>query len=552
MAQCLVAIFAVLTIVLAADTIATHGHSPRGARISDVSVSNLNRTDVATAVDGLAPTIAAPIHIRTSSGSATFSAQELGLTFDAAATVDRTMKQPRNLWHRFLALLGRKTQIVPAITVNDAAFNTALDAKRTVLERAAVEGGAHFVTEGHSTTPVGDLPSGGMRINRTAAKDIVTSNWLHANVIDLPMEAFSPTVSADKVQETVQGAAKTYVSKPVQLNGNGASVTLSPAELGSISTFGPDGRGGLKPIVDGEKLSAVAGAKLRKSEAKPVGATFDLGSGKPRVVPSRDGRTVDWVKTGEQLAAGAIDPSRKAQVAYTEVKPGIDTAKAKSLGVVEPVSDFTTGGFTSASGENIRLVAQEVNGAIVLPGAKFSLNNFTGPRGKAQGYVDSTIINHGRPAKAVGGGISQFATTLYNASYFAGLEDVTHTEHNYYISRYPEAREATVFEGAIDLVFKNNTPHGIYIETQWTSSSVMVRFWSTKTVEVQSITGERTAYTDPQKIELPKGDDCMASAGHKGFTTSNTRVVTDLKTGAERSRHTRTVKYDPEPNVICK
>ena len=47
-------------------------------------------------------------------------------------------------------------------------------------------------------------------------------------------------------------------------------------------------------------------------------------------------------------------------------------AKAKELGVREVVSEFSTGGFSDASGVNIRRVAQQVNGAVVLPGETFS------------------------------------------------------------------------------------------------------------------------------------------------------------------------------------
>lgn len=110
---------------------------------------------------------------------------------------------------------------------------------------------------------------------------------------------------------------------------------------------------------------------------------------------------------------------------------------------------------------NIRQVAKEVTGAVVKPGDTFSLNGYTGTRGTAQGYVESGIIIDGHSGTAVGGGISQFAITLFNASYFAGMTDVHHQEHSYYISRYPAAREATVYEGAIDLKFSVPTKTGI-------------------------------------------------------------------------------------------
>ncbi len=132
------------------------------------------------------------------------------------------------------------------------------------------------------------------------------------------------------------------------------------------------------------------------------------------------------------------------------------------------------------------------------------------------------------------------------------MEDVDHTEHSYYISRYPAAREATVYEGAIDLAFRNpSETTGVLIQTIGTDSDITVRLWGTKTVNVQSITGDRTNYTSPNTITLPAGDSCIASSGAQGFTVTDTRIVTDVNTGAQISNKTRTVRYDPVPVVKC-
>src|SRR5690606_5857709 len=80
---------------------------------------------------------------------------------------------------------------------------------------------------------------------------------------------------------------------------------------------------------------------------------------------------------------------------------------------------------------------------------------------------------------------------------------------------------------------------------------VTVRIWGTKTVNVESITGEKSKPTEPETITLPEGDDCIASTGAPGFTIADTRVITDINTGQEISRHTRTVKYDPVPDAKC-
>lgn len=550
-ARAVVAVALLTTLVLAGDLVATQSHTARGATTAGLEVGNLSRTQLAPAVAELQKRAVRPVTIRTPSGSQTVAPHELGLSFDAEATTDRLMRQPRTLWDRVTALFGRSHDVTPVVRVDRTRFAAALDARRDELEKAAVEGGVRY----RGATPVPEMPSQGLRVVRDRAAQVLADRWLDGDApIDLPMEPFSPTVSAETVRRTVEGPAARATSESLAVSGvEGARKRLSPEDLGAILRFEADGHGGLVPRADEKVVATRVGADLGRTERAPVDATFRLSGGSPEVVPARDGARIDWRKTTQTIVDAALADDRPDAVdaTYQVRKPKLTTAKAKSLGVDEVVSEFTTGDFSSASGENIRLVAHEVDGAVVLPGESFSLNSYTGPRGEAQGYVTSTIIDHGRPSKAVGGGISQFATTLYNASYFAGLEDVDHTEHSYYISRYPEAREATVFEGAIDLVFRNNTRNGILIETNWTPSSVTVRMWSTKTVDVQSITGDRYAYTSPAVVELPDGQDCMAATGIRGFTTSNTRVITDAASGNEISRHTRTVKYDPEPTVRC-
>lgn len=544
-------VIAVAGIGLGVDMALTQDRTARGATIGGVELGGLDRDTARAKLGELAERAAQPVELRTESGKTEVPPADLGLVFDADATTDRLMEQPHNPFTRAAALAGATRTVTPVVHVDAAALGVTLDKHRDDLERAAVEGGVHFV----DAQPVADMPAAGRRVDRDAAAGALAAHWLDGRGVELPMEDFSPTVSADTVTETVDGPATRAMSAPVSVKGGrDTTVRLAPAQLGPLLTFRADGKGGLRPVIDPKQGAAALRTALARTEHAPTDATFEVRGGAPTVVPSRDGARIDWNRTLAAVTAAATggDQKRTAQVVYTPIPPKLTTDAARKLGVKEVIGEFSTSGFTSASGENIRLVAAEVDGAVVKPGATFSLNTHTGPRGTAQGYVDSTIIDHGHAAKAVGGGISQFATTLYNAAYFAGLEDVDHTEHTYYITRYPEAREATVFEGAIDLQFRNNTKHGVYIETNWSPAGVTVRLWGTQTVEVQSITGKRYAFTNPQSLTLPKGDGCVATGGSRGFTTSNTRVITDIRTGREISRHTRTVKYDPEPKVTCK
>ncbi|GAA4641099.1 VanW family protein [Gordonia humi] len=542
----------VLLVVLgfAVDAALGHGKTARGAQIAEFDLGDKTDQQARAELERLSVVSHGPISVRTASGTATLDPAALGATFDVDATLAELKKQPRNPIDRLAAVFGVKHDVRPVVHVDHEAFGVELDAQKKVLEKAAVEGGVHF----DGLTPVADYPAKGMRIDRDAALRAVEERWLDGGTIDLAMEPFAPTVSAQTVDEVIRGIGRTVTMMPIRLEGRrGRTVVVAPREIGRLVTFVADGRGGLVPRVDPKKAEELLAARTAPTESEPVSATFRLSGGSPKVVPSVEGARVDWPKTAAAIEKLAVsEDERSGEIDYRIRKPSLTTAGARRLGVTEVVSEFTTGGFSGPSGENIRLVAQEVDGALVRPGKTFSLNGYTGPRGTAQGYVESGIIDHGRPSNAVGGGISQFATTLYNAAYFAGLEDAGHTEHSYYISRYPEAREATVFEGQIDLQFTNNTKHGVYIETLWSPSSITVRMWSTKTVDVESITGPRTAPTSPETITLPAGDDCVPSSGVGGFTASNTRVITDHRTGREISRHTREVKYDPEPFVRCR
>jgi vancomycin resistance protein YoaR len=265
---------------------------------------------------------------------------------------------------------------------------------------------------------------------------------------------------------------------------------------------------------------------------------------------------VDWDGLAAQLpeVLGRTE-NRMLTAPYRDEPAAVTTEALTALGIKEIVGEFTTRGFARDSGVNIRVVAEKVNGAIIRPGETFSLNGFTGPRGRPQGYIEAGVIEDGVPARAVGGGISQFATTLFNAAYFAAMTDVEHKEHSYYISRYPPAREATVFQNpdgssVLDLKFRNDTPGAVAIQTAWTPESITIRLWGTKHYTVESITGPRSGYTSPPTRSPEPGQRCIPARGSSGFTTSDTRVVRDLA-GREVSRTTRTVVYEPQPRIVC-
>ena len=63
----------------------------------------------------------------------------------------------------------------------------------------------------------------------------------------------------------------------------------------------------------------------------------------------------------------------------------------------------------------------------------------------------------------VGGGVSQVATTVFNAAWEAGVKIAERAPHSLYISRYQTGRDATVNYPDLDLKFVNDTPKWILV-----------------------------------------------------------------------------------------
>ncbi|WP_067694823.1 VanW family protein [Nocardia jejuensis] len=534
-------------VAFALDWSLSSGQVPRGVQVAGIDIGGMDRAAARNELESELDTrIGRPLTVQVGDFTTDLVPRDAGLAVDWDATWDRIGSQPVNPFTR-LASVFVDRDIEPVSTVESTAMDRQLQALRA-HDRQPVEGTVVF----DQGKPVPVRPVPGRVLDATTARAVLTEHWADGSVLELPAVETEATVSSQAVDRALKEIAQPAVAAPVTFTGKGGNGVLDPAQLAGALSFRPDGQGGLALSYNSEALVAVLGPQLKPTEVEPKDATFTFSGSRATLVPAVVGDTVDWDKTFEGLATLLVSRGERSRtVVYGQVQPKLTTPDAEKLGVKQVIGSFTTGGFSGPSGVNIRTVAAKVNGAVVRPGDTFSLNDFTGTRGVEQGYVESGIIDHGRPSTAVGGGISQFATTLYNAAYFSGLEDAGHTEHSYYISRYPAAREATVFDGAIDLKFRNNTPYGIVIETTADSSEVTVRMWSTKAVEVESITGERNKPTEPNTVTLPKGKDCIASDGAPGFTTSDTRVIRDAATGKEISRHTRTVKYDPIPVVKC-
>ena len=189
--------------------------------------------------------------------------------------------------------------------------------------------------------------------------------------------------------------------------------------------------------------------------------------------------------------------SRKVLLALETELPAVELALRESdemndqswlieRGIVELVGRFTTEyqpGQTRVV--NIHRIAELIQGAVVYPGETFSVNDFVGERTEEKGFVSGGVINLGVYTKDVGGGISQFITTLFTAAFNAGMEFPFYQSHTLDIPRYREGVDATISWPAPDFQFYNPHPYAVLLWPTVTDSSVTVSLYSTAHAEVE-------------------------------------------------------------------
>jgi vancomycin resistance protein YoaR len=545
---------AVLCAAYGIDLAIAQGSIPRSTVVAGVDIGGLSPAAAATTLeDELGPVLSADHAVVADDVETTFSPVAAGLSLDVDATVDAAGNQPLNPWTR-LATLVAEREVAPVIAREDTALAAQIESIAAQVDRAPVD--ATIVFEG--TTPSVADAADGRTVDREGATDAITAALVTGQdpqtPIDLPVEMTPVRVDREEAERVLAETVRPAVSAPVVVvSQDGATSAQVPAAaIAASMVFTPAEDGELQVTIDPAALQSALGDELSAFGTPAKDADFEISGAAVRVVPSVDGTGVDPAKLAEQLLPVLTAPAPRSVTAELGPVPAeFTTQEAEALGIREQISTFTTRFTSAASGTNIRVVAAEVDGALVLPGETFSLNTFTGPRGTAQGYVEAAVIQNGELSKAVGGGISQFATTMFNAVFFAGLEDVYHKPHSFYISRYPAGREATVYEGAIDLQWRNDSDTGVYIDTTWTPGSLTVAFYGTKRYEIEAVEGPRRNPREPAYQEKVDDGDCTPQPGIPGFDVTVTRIFRDLQTGAELRRETFNTSYAAEAIIKC-
>lgn len=483
-------------------------------------------------------------------------ARDLGYALDVDATVQRVLGRgrqgnPLEALRDQLRAFGDAVEVAPVQGVDGATLGGWAEGAAAALAVPPIEGDVRFDGQQVRTT----APQSGLAVDPAALGASGREAALTDGAADARLAGtrVPPMTSAAEVEAAAE-VARQAVAAPVVLRRGDATIELSPEQLAAAARIAP-AEDGPSLQLDPAALAPALGDLARFAVA-PVDATFAVEGGVPRVVASTPGFSVSPEAVAAQVlemitAGGPRDVELRGEV----VEAARTTAAAEALGITAEVSSFTTNHDCCENRvQNIHRIAELVRGAVVAPGETFSVNGYVGERTRANGFVADGAIQDGEFVDEVGGGVSQFATTIYNAAYFGGYAIPEHKAHSQYISRYPEGREATLNYPNVDVKILNDSPFGIYIDTSFTDTSITVTFYGTPWVEVTSETGPRRNFRGPETIvrssnDLPPGEEevVQTSAG-EGFDVTVTRTLT-FPDGEARTEEVTTA-YVARPRIV--
>ncbi len=218
------------------------------------------------------------------------------------------------------------------------------------------------------------------------------------------------------------------------------------------------------PVALGFKSSGQAGDR---SGPHPVPAV---------IVPPRPGENLD-IDTSADAIKQAIENDPATSTVPLEIRHIPAPGSVRALqGIDSRIGYFVTHFNPGEVGrtQTVRRAIDIINGTILKPGQIFSVNGTVGERTAERGFGEGFTFVNGKLKVQLGGGMCQVATTLFNAAMLADLKIVQRFPHVRTVPYVEPGRDATVYWGAKDFKFQNDTPAPIYISYHTTRSHAIV------------------------------------------------------------------------------
>ena len=531
----------------------------------------------------------AGIRILVNDQSMTVSAAEFGYRINTDELLHLALWQERQggfvtRWRRWMRSFFEDpapVELHPQSSIDRRLVEDLIDQLDRQFGIAPVEGKVEFL----NGRPVPTYPAPGWLLDSSDAADRITAAALGGGgTVQLNTQLVEPVTRISQIAEAMN-QAQVWISGPVVLRDPQGEVELvfSAPEIADSTIFTFDEAASPPATLHIDRILVtrkVAEISDRVGDP-PVDAYLEIDRDDQVIVhPSAIGTVLDVTAIGDLLEELAAGETRQGTLPLVDgVQPQVSTDDIEQLGIRHLVSQYTTyHPCCAARVTNIQLFADKVTDALVPPGDRFSLNDHVGRRTIEDGFVEAGTLVRGELIDTIGGGVSQFATTFYNAVFWGGYEDITHKTHSFYFPRYPEGIEATINWPEVDLVFRNDSSSHVLIRTEYTRTSITVKFFGNndgrivvgswkdgrgrmEVVDeggpdariVSATVSDRIEKREPPDTlyrgnpELGPDEVDQLQTAEEGWLVTVTRTI---RQGEESTQHIRNVRYIPRQEII--
>ncbi|GAA3306498.1 VanW family protein [Glutamicibacter nicotianae] len=521
---------------------------PANASIAGVNIGSMNKDQARAELEReVLPLAQEPVDVTVNGEKYTLDPAKAGLELNVEDTVNELTSYEVNPVKLYERLTG-EFHVTPAVDVDEDKLAAQLDALAKKANAEVAEGTIEFEDGTSKLTK----PVDGVVLKTEEAADLISDDWEIAGpAIALPADVIKPQISADTLQAFYDKDVKALLKDEVTLASGKKKATISVASIAAAASYAP--KDGAPAIALDDKKLYKAATKNSDLSSTAKDAQIVLKDGKPSIIKSSKGISLETKGLGAKVLAATAAKNRTAEVEMTEKEADFTTADAKKLGIKEPIVTFSTPypASDTVRTKNLRAGSARVNGDIIKPGERFSLLEALGPITVANGYYSSGVVENGFSTEAVGGGLSQISTQMYNVGFLAGYDDITHKPHSRWFERYPAGREATLWEGQIDMIWENNTPYGVMIQAWVSGDKVNTRLWSTKYWDVSQKSSGKYNLTNPETKYNPAEKCVSESGGKKGFSIDITRYRETIDGSKKLPAETKSWTYSPWHKIVC-
>ena len=200
----------------------------------------------------------------------------------------------------------------------------------------------------------------------------------------------------------------------------------------------------------------------------PVNARIESGANGVNIIPDQAGEIFEVELVYYEISHYINRDWDRTSASFTleVIKEDAEVVAEQLRGITDLLGTFTTTFFDSneSRAQNVENGAAKINHLFIVPGEEISACNLMGPYTVENGYAYGSMFIGNLTVDAIGGGICQVASTLYNALLYAEIEILQRNAHSMPVNYVRYSRDAAIAEGLLDLRFRNNMNTPIYIE----------------------------------------------------------------------------------------